>query len=120
VPVMGSCCPIFRAGDWNLAPCLGRNRRVQAAFFEGSSLLTLAPAGGRPLPKLRLTFRGLRGSRSFNYQHVVLVRGRAQPQARACRLGESGSLVLTPSPSRNAPDFGLILALLSDPAAGAP
>jgi hypothetical protein len=74
VPVMGSCCPIFRAGDWNLAPRLGRNRRVQAAFFEGS-LLTLAPAGGRPLPKLLLTSRGLRGSRSFSYWHVVLVRG---------------------------------------------
>ena len=44
----------------------GRNRRVQAAFFEGS-LLTLAPAGRRPLTKLLLTFRGLRGSRSFSY-----------------------------------------------------
>jgi hypothetical protein len=33
--VMGSCCPIFRAVDWDLAHRLGRNRRVQAAFFQG-------------------------------------------------------------------------------------
>jgi hypothetical protein len=33
--VMGGGRPIFRDLDWDMAHRLGRNRRVQAAFFQG-------------------------------------------------------------------------------------
>jgi hypothetical protein len=44
--VMGGGRPIFRDLDWDMAHRLGRNRRVQAAFFQGLASWP-SPAEGR-------------------------------------------------------------------------